>query len=79
MADAPYLVALALVELQGQRALPLTGKSQAAAASEAPDPGDQGRTLALELLLRLWQRSSARRRLPRPRRASRSYHRWSCR
>ena len=29
MADAPYLVALALVELQGQRALPLTGKSQA--------------------------------------------------
>jgi hypothetical protein len=59
MADAPYLVALALVELQGQRALPLTGKSQAAAASEAPDPGDQGRTLALELLLRLWQRSDA--------------------
>ena len=59
MADAPYLVALALVELQGQRALPLTGKSQAAAASEAPDPGDDGRTLALELLLRLWQRSDA--------------------
>jgi len=59
MADAPYLVALALVELQGQRALPLTGKSQAAAASQAPDPGDQGRTLALELLLRLWQRSDA--------------------
>jgi hypothetical protein len=59
MADAPYLVALALVELQGQRALPLTGKSQAAAASQTPDPGDQGRTLALELLLRLWQRSDA--------------------
>jgi len=59
MADAPYLVALALVELQGQRALPLTGKSQAAASSQAPDPGDQGRTLALELLLRLWQRSDA--------------------
>ena len=57
MADAPYLVALALVELQGQRALPLTGKSQAAAAAEAADPGVDGRTLALELLLRLWQRS----------------------
>jgi len=56
MADAPYLVALALVEFAGKRALPLTGKSQAAAA-DALDPGDDGRTLALELLLRLWQRS----------------------
>jgi len=57
MADAPYLVALALVEIAGKRALPLTGKSQAAAAADAADPGDGGRTLALELLLRLWQRS----------------------
>jgi hypothetical protein len=57
MADAPYLVALALVEFAGKRALPLTGKSQAAAAADAVDPGDDGRTLALELLLRLWQRS----------------------
>jgi hypothetical protein len=57
MADAPYLVALALVEFAGKRALPLTGKSQTAAAADAPDPGDDGRTLALELLLRLWQRS----------------------
>jgi hypothetical protein len=53
MADAPYLVALALVELQGQRALPLTGKSQTAAAAEAADPGVDGRTLALELLLEI--------------------------
>ena len=59
MADAPYLVALALVELDGKRALPLTGKSLSAAAAEAPDPGEEGRTLALELLLRLWQRSDA--------------------
>jgi hypothetical protein len=57
MADAPYLVALALVEFAGERALPLTGKSQALAAAAAVDPGDDGRTLALELLLRLWQRS----------------------
>ena len=57
MADAPYLVALALVEFAGKRALPLTGKSQGAAAADAVDPGDDGRTLALELLLRLWQRS----------------------
>lgn len=57
MADAPYLVALALVDIAGKRALPLTGKSQPATAADAPDPGDDGRTLALELLLRLWQRS----------------------
>ena len=57
MADAPYLVALALVEFAGKRALPLTGKSQSADAADAVDPGDDGRTLALELLLRLWQRS----------------------
>ena len=57
MANAPYLVALALVELDGKRALPLTGKTQSAAGAEANDPGDDGRTLAVELLLRLWQRS----------------------
>ena len=57
MANAPYLVALALVELDGKRALPLTGKTQSAAGAEANDPGEDGRTLALELLLRLWQRS----------------------
>ena len=64
MANAPYLVALALVEFDGKRALPLTGKTQSAAAASAPaendpanDPGVDGRTLALELLLQLWQRS----------------------
>jgi hypothetical protein len=57
MADAPYLVALALLEIGGKRALPLAGRSQPASAAEASDPGDEGRTLALELLLRLWQRS----------------------
>jgi hypothetical protein len=57
MAEAPYLVALALLEQEGKRALPLNGKSLAVAAAEAPDPGDDGRTLVLELLLRLWQRS----------------------
>lgn len=57
MADAPYLVALALVEIAGKRALPLTGRSQPITAADASDPGDSGRALALELLLRLWQRS----------------------
>lgn len=61
MADAPYLVALALAEFSGKRALPLTGKSQpaapAAADAAADEPGEMGRTLAFDLLLRLWQRS----------------------
>jgi hypothetical protein len=50
-------VALALVEQDGRRSLPLCGKSQPAAAADDNDPGVNGRSLALELLLRLWQRS----------------------
>ena len=57
MADSPYLIAVALVTVDGRRALPLTGKSQGAAAAEASDPGEAGLNLALELLLRVWQRS----------------------
>jgi hypothetical protein len=57
MADVPYLVALALLEIGGKRALPLAGRSMPASATGAADPGEEGRTLALELLLRLWQRS----------------------
>ena len=57
MAEAPYLVALALAEFAGRRALPLTGKSLSVAAAETSDPGESGHSLALELLLRLWQRS----------------------
>jgi hypothetical protein len=37
--------------------LPLNGKSQGAAATQASDPGEAGYSLALELLLRVWQRS----------------------
>jgi hypothetical protein len=57
MADAPYLVALALLERDGRRALPLAGKSRSAAAAATADPGEEGRGLALELLLRVWQSS----------------------
>ena len=58
MAESPYLVALALVEQEGRRILPLTGKSRPASTATVPaDPGEEGKTLALELLLRLWQRS----------------------
>ena len=56
MADAPYLVALALVEQEGRRALPLTGRSLPVEAV-ATEPTTIAHALALELLLRLWQRS----------------------
>ena len=66
MADAPYLIALALLEQNGKRALPLSGKSQSTSAFSADRAGkqdshdmplDDGKALALELLLRIWQRT----------------------
>jgi hypothetical protein len=59
MADAPYLIALALLEQDGRRAMPLQGKSLPQAIEADGDPGDVGRQQALELLLRIWQRSDA--------------------
>ncbi|MAR06829.1 MAG: hypothetical protein CL862_06985 [Cyanobium sp. NAT70] len=57
MADSPYLVALALIEQDGRRALPLSGRSQKSIAAEGEAPQELGHVLALELLLRVWQRS----------------------
>ena len=57
MADSPYLVALALIDQGGRRALPLAGKSQALVAAEGDAPDQLGKELALDLLLRVWQRS----------------------
>ena len=57
MAAAPYLVALALIEQEGKRALPLAGRSLSAEAAAAEQPTQVAHSLALELLLRLWQRS----------------------
>ena len=57
MADTPYLVALALIEQEGRRALPLAGRSQKEVAVEGEAPDELGRALVLELLLRVWQRS----------------------
>jgi hypothetical protein len=55
--DAPYLLALALLEQGGRRAMPLQGRSLRAAIGPQEDPGEEGRRQALELLLRVWQRS----------------------
>ena len=57
MAEAPYLVALALIEQEGRRALPLAGRSLTAEAAAAEQPLEVVHALALELLLRVWQRS----------------------
>lgn len=57
MADAPYLIALALLEQNGERAMPLQGKSLREPLSDDGEPGEVGRQQALELLFRVWQRS----------------------
>lgn len=59
MADAPYRIALALVERGGKRGLPLNGRSVKPEEEAAADPGELGHRLALELLLRLWQQSDS--------------------
>ena len=59
MADAPYLICLALLEQGGVRAMPINGKSLRQAIAADADPAGDGHNLALELLLRLWQRSDS--------------------
>ncbi|MGC6483338.1 MAG: hypothetical protein ACON4T_07230 [Synechococcus sp.] len=61
MAEAPYLIALALLEQNGARALPLGGRSLPADVDLTPggEPDAIARELALELLVRVWQRSAA--------------------
>ena len=59
MADSPYLLAIALFTQNGTRAMPLGGRSlpKDATQDEAGVPAQIARELALELLLRVWQRS----------------------
>ena len=57
MADTPYLIAMALFDQQGRRALPLAGRSQAEVAPIGEAPQLLGHALVLDLLLRVWQRS----------------------
>ena len=57
MANTPSLIALALIEQDGQRSLPLQGKSLHEPIAADGDPGAEGRQQALELLVRIWQRS----------------------
>ena len=57
MSDSPYLVVMALISQEGRRGLPLGGRSQKTIAAQGEAPHELGHELALELLLRVWQRS----------------------
>lgn len=57
MADASYLIALALLEQNGERAMPLQGQSLKEILPADGDPGEEGRRQLLELMVRVWQRS----------------------
>jgi hypothetical protein len=57
MSAAPYLIALALLEQDGRRAMPLQGTSLRQPLAPGVDPGEEGQRQALELLVRVWQRS----------------------
>ena len=57
MSDSPYLVVMALISQEGRRALPLGGRSQKTIAPQGEAPDELGHALALDLLLRVWQRS----------------------
>ena len=57
MAETPYLVALALIEQGGARALPLAGRSLKADEAVADQPTEAAHGLTLDLLLRVWQRT----------------------
>jgi hypothetical protein len=59
MAEASYLVVLALLEQDGKRGMPLQGQSLHQPLPIDGDPGEIGRLQALELLVRVWQRSDA--------------------
>ena len=55
--EHPYLIALALMEQDGSRLLPLGGKSIKKALLPNANPGETGESLILQLLLRVIQKS----------------------
>ncbi len=57
MIEYPYLVAFALIEQNGERAMPLGGKSLRSLIEEGENPGKRGEEIAFELLLRVFQKS----------------------
>ena len=59
MIDHPYLIALALIEQEGKRGIPLGGKSLISPIDANGDPGETGIKLAQQILLRVLQKSDS--------------------
>ncbi len=57
MKEYPYLVAIALIEQNELRAMPIGGKSLNEPIKSNAEPGKLGEDLAKELLIRIFQRS----------------------
>mgnify|MGYP007063710545 CR=1 FL=1 len=57
MSDFPYLIAIALVRQQDNRLMPIGGKSIKEDIIDADSPGKKYEQIALELLLRLLERT----------------------
>ncbi len=57
MIGNPYLIALALIEQDGKRALPLGGKSLGKSIDSNSNPEKAGSDLIQQLLLRIFQKS----------------------
>ncbi len=57
MNENPYLIALALIEQKGLRALPLGGKSLKESIDISKGPGEIGSKLIEQLMLRVFQKS----------------------
>ncbi len=57
MIEFPYLVALALIEQDGKRALPLGGQALKSPLQSDQTPGPIGEKLVKDLLIRVFQRS----------------------
>ncbi len=59
MNDYPYLIALALIEQDGNRLMPLGGKSLKSSIDKTLLPGEIGKELSNQLLLRIFQKSES--------------------
>ncbi len=59
MSDSPYLIALALVKKNEERAMPLGGKTVKQSFKEKSILDDKFQTISLELLLRLFDKTES--------------------
>ena len=58
MEKSIYLIAFALIEQSGKRIMPIGGKALTPKNKEKPQPSEESKAMLLDLLLRVYQRSS---------------------